>query len=66
MDGGLWHYTGGSVQDHTQEKEMQKGNMVVWRGLTNKAKEKRKDIPIRMQSYREKEDIPIRMQSYKE
>ena len=33
MDGGLWH-TGGSNQDHPQEKEMQKGKMVVWGGLT--------------------------------
>ena len=24
MDGGLWHCTGGSDQDHPQEKEMQK------------------------------------------
>ena len=45
-------------QDHPQEKEMQKGKMIVWGGLTNswgkkkmqKAKEKRKDIPIWMQS----------------
>jgi len=35
MDGGLWHCTGGSVQDHPQEKEMQKGKMVVAGGLTN-------------------------------
>ena len=35
MDKGSWHYTGGSDQDHPQEKEMQKGKMVVWRGLTN-------------------------------
>ena len=25
MDGGLWHCTGGSDQDHSQEKEKQKG-----------------------------------------
>ena len=25
MDGDLWHCTGGSDQDHPQEKEMQKG-----------------------------------------
>ena len=43
----------------SQEKEMQKGKMVVWGGLTNswekklKAKEKRKDIPIWMQSSKE-------------
>ena len=52
MDGGLWHCTGGSDKDHPQEKEMQKGKMIVWGGFTNscekkwKAKEKRKDIPI--------------------
>ena len=28
MDGGLWHCTGGSDQDHPQEKETQKGKMV--------------------------------------
>ena len=27
--------TGGSDQDHPQEKVMQKGKMVVWGGLTN-------------------------------
>ena len=58
--GGSWHCTGGSDQDHPQEKEMQKGKMVVWGGLTNnwreeklKAKEKRKDISIWMQSSKE-------------
>ena len=35
MDRGAWHCTGGSDQDHHQEKEMQKGKMVVWGGLTN-------------------------------
>ena len=30
MDGGLWHCIGGNDQDHPQEKEMQKGKMVVW------------------------------------
>ena len=35
MDRGSWHCTGGSDQDHPQEKEMQKGKMVVWRGLIN-------------------------------
>ena len=29
MDGGSWHCTGGSDQNHPQEKEMQKGKMVV-------------------------------------
>ena len=30
---GSWHGTGGSDKDHPQEKEMQKGKMVVWGGL---------------------------------
>ena len=60
MNQGLWHYTGGSDQDHPQVKEMQKGKMVVWGGLTKlrkeekrKAKEKRKDRPIWTQSSKE-------------
>ena len=28
-DGGSWQCTGGSAQDHPQEKEKQKGKMVV-------------------------------------
>ena len=35
MDRGSWYCTGGSDQDHTQEKEMQKWKMIVWGGLTN-------------------------------
>ena len=60
MDGGSWHCTGGKDQDHPQEKEMQKGKMAVWGALTKlrkeeklKAKEKRKGIPILMQSSKE-------------
>ena len=61
MDRGSWHCTGDRDQDHPQGKEMQKGKMVVWGGLTNtcekkrkkKAKEKGKDIPIWMQSSKE-------------
>ena len=41
MDGGLWHCTGSSDQDHPQEKEMQKGKMVVWGSLTNSCEKKR-------------------------
>ena len=41
MDRGSWHCTGDSDQDHPQEKETQKGKMVVWEGLTN-SWEKRK------------------------
>ena len=29
MDGVSWHCTGSGDQNHTQEKEMQKGKMVV-------------------------------------
>ena len=35
MDEGSWHCIEGSDQDHPQEKEMQKGEMVVWGGLAN-------------------------------
>ena len=41
MDRGSWHCTGGSDQDHPQEKEMEKGKMVVWGGLTNSCEKKR-------------------------
>ena len=40
VDVGSWHCTGGSDQDHPQEKEMQKAKMVVWGGLTNSCEEK--------------------------
>ena len=36
MDRGSWYCTGGSDQDHPQEKETQKGKMVVGGELTNK------------------------------
>ena len=33
MDGGSWHCSGGSDQDHPQKKkETQNGKMVVWEG----------------------------------
>ena len=47
MDGGLWHCIGGSDQDHSQEKEMQKGKMVVWGGLTNSWEKKRSEMQRR-------------------
>ena len=64
MDVGLWHCTGGSDQDYPQEKEMQQGKMIVWGGLINswekeekqQAKEKKKDIPIWMQSSKEQQE----------
>ena len=48
MDNGSLHCTGGSDQDHPHEKEMQKGKMdkELRKENTEKAKEKRKDIPI--------------------
>ena len=43
IDGSLWHRTGGSDQDHLQEKGMQKGKMVVWGGLINSWEKKRSE-----------------------
>ena len=43
MDKGSWHCTGGSDQDHPQEKEMQKGKTVVWEGLTNSYEKNRSE-----------------------
>ena len=40
MDGGSWHCTGNRNQDHPQEKEMQKGKMAGWGGLTNSHEKK--------------------------
>ena len=42
MDGGLEHCTGGSDQDH-QEKQKQKGKMVVWGDITNSWEKKRSE-----------------------
>ena len=41
MNDGSWHCIAGSDQDHLQEKEMQKGKMVVWGGF--KIAEKRRE-----------------------
>ena len=41
MDKGSWLCTGGCDQNHPQEKEMQKGKMVIWGGLTNSWEKKR-------------------------
>ena len=40
MDGGSWHCTGGREQDHPQEKDVQKGKMVVWGDLTNSSEKR--------------------------
>ena len=61
MDGGSWwRCTGGSDQEHPQEKEMQKGKMLSEEAL--QIAEKRKDV----KSEGEKEKITIWMQSFKE
>ena len=59
MDGGLWHCIEGSDQDHPLEKEMQKATWLSEEALQvaekrrEKAKEKKKDKPISMQSSKE-------------
>ena len=35
MDGVSWQGTENRCVDHPQEKQMQKGKMVIWGGLTN-------------------------------
>ena len=35
VDGGSYHCAEGSDQNHSQEKALQEGKMVVWGGLTN-------------------------------
>ena len=62
MDRGSWHCSGDRDQDHLHGKEMQKSKMAVWGGLTNnwkeekwKAKNKRKDTSIWMQSSKEEQ-----------
>ena len=63
MDGALWHCSGGSDQDHPQEKGMQKGKWMSEEALQIalkrrkwKSKEKKKDIPIWMQSSKEEQE----------
>ena len=53
MNGGLLQCTGGSDQDHLQEKAMQKGKwlseealQIAMKRREGKSKEERKDIPI--------------------
>ena len=41
IDGDSWHCIGDRDQDHPQGKEMWKGKMVVWGGLTNSCEKKR-------------------------
>ena len=68
MERGSWYLTGGSDQDHPQEKEMQKGKWLFEESLQitgkrreAKAKEKSKDIPIWGQiskNSKERESLP--------
>ena len=51
MEGGSWHCIGGSDQDHPQEKEMQKGKMVVWGGLTNSKEQNRAKGKVEKERY---------------
>ena len=39
MDGGLWHCTGGSDQDHSHDKEMQKEKQLSEEALQINVKE---------------------------
>ena len=41
MDGGSWYCTGHRDQDDPHGKEMQKGKMALWGGLTNSCEKKR-------------------------
>ena len=59
MNGGSWHCTVGSDQDHPQEKEIQRGKIEALQ-IAEKRREAtgkgvNKDIPIRMQSSKEKQ-----------
>ena len=40
MNGGLYHCTGSSDQNHPQEKQTQEGKLVVWGGLTKTAEKR--------------------------
>ena len=39
---GSWHCIGDREQHHPQGKDMEKGKMAVWGGLTNSCKKKRR------------------------
>ena len=43
MDRCSWHCTGGNDKDHSHEKEVQKGKMIVWGGLKNSWWKKRSE-----------------------
>ena len=47
MDWGSWHCTADRDKDHPHGKEMQKGKMVVWGGLTDSCEKKRSEKQMR-------------------
>ena len=59
MDGGSWHCTGGSDQDHPQKKKCKEAKSLSEEGLQIavkrevKGKGEKKDIPIWMESSKE-------------
>ena len=60
MDGGSWHCTGGSDQDHPKKNKCKKAKWLYEEGL--QIAEKRREA----KGKGEKKDIPIWMQSSKE
>ena len=59
MDRSSWHYTGGSDQDHRQEKEMQKGKRLSDEAF--QIAEKRRETTVKGEK-----DMPIWIESSKE
>jgi len=66
MDRDLWHCTGGSDQDHPQEKEMQKAKCLSEKALQTAEKKKKEREREKQKAKDKKKDIPIWMQSSKE
>ena len=58
MEERLWHCTGGSDQDHLQEKEMQKGNMVDTT-LMAESEEKLKCLLMKVKEMSEKAGLKL-------
>ena len=51
MDGGSGHCRRGGAQNYPQEKEMEKGKMIVQGGLTNNSKKKKRKRQRRKERY---------------
>ena len=58
MHRGSWHFTRGSDQDHLQEKEMQKGNMVDTT-LMAESEEKLKCLLMKVKEMSEKAGLKL-------